>query len=686
MAYYTQDQMRKLQEMNPETFKQNYNKLTSDEQKTFKQNYENSLNQQNNSLKIPGVTDNPINPTTSQNIIPPKDEIVWNNVTITNQPQIKGVDYVKYKDEPNWALDLNYNNFQNIYRKQARWEKLWIAEQNFLTDLKLKNQLEWKTMQEIFWIETKADKERKYQNLAMENRNLSAWDLRNNLASQWLNYDEIEKVIGYHQPYNEYLTTQKELKAKNDELYRKQEDYLNKQLQNSISQISENWRQRMNVLNTWLSFSWFWRSSHALERRDEVQQSVNKEISIAQAKVQTELALYKAQLDWADAETLKALNQNLATYTNALKNQQTENAKLAQALNDETNAKFSDALNNMIALSWISKSEVDVERSKLLWYASDKYGKPLLTDDYWHAVMIRSAIENENEMAYKREKDGREFTYWMYKDDRELWLKENELWYKQAKDERDYNFNVAKYNSDYNLENQKFRYQIAKDERDYGLKRDELDYKKSKDILDMELKKAEKRWEISENFVKWNQALFDDMRKDMTTFTEINRQYNSLKTTWENYKNWDKSNKWVAEQHIITAFNKILDPGSVVREWEFARTAEWQAIIDTTYQKLQSLAQGGSWVTDKTLEDIFKTVERIYNTDKKIAINKKENYKANAAYLWAQPEFVDNWFNRELWLMYNEWYTTTNKAWEADDAKQTTNKVLNIFKNKNFPR
>jgi hypothetical protein len=76
MAYYTQDQMRKLQEMNPETFKQNYNKLTPDEQKTFKQNYENSLNQQNNSLKIPGVTDNPINPTTSQNIIPPKDEIV----------------------------------------------------------------------------------------------------------------------------------------------------------------------------------------------------------------------------------------------------------------------------------------------------------------------------------------------------------------------------------------------------------------------------------------------------------------------------------------------------------------------------------------------------------------------------------------------------------------------------------
>lgn len=646
MAYYTQDQMRKLQEMNPETFKQNYNKLTSDEQKTFKQNYENSLNQQNNSLKIPGVTDNPINPTTSQNIIPPKDEIVWNNVTITNQPQIKGVDYVKYKDEPNWALDLNYNNFQNIYRKQARWEKLWIAEQNFLTDLKLKNQLEWKTMQEIFWIETKADKERKYQNLAMENRNLSAWDLRNNLASQWLNYDEIEKVVGYHQPYNEYLTTQKELKAKNDELYRKQEDYLNKQLQNSISQISENWRQRMNVLNTWLSFSWFWRSSHALERRDEVQQSVNKEISIAQAKVQTELALYKAQLDWADSETLKALNQNLATYTNALKNQQTENAKLAQALNDETNAKFSDALNNMIALSWISKSEVDVERSKLLWYASDKYGKPLLTDDYWHAVMIRSAIENENEMAYKREKDDRDFSYGMYKDNRDYEMKDREFTYWVDKDNKQFWLDYSKLQHQINNDNQRLKIDYDK----LWLEREKLDYSMKKDALDYELKKAEKEWQVSENFIKWNQALFDDIRKDTQTFSELNRQYSNMNNVWNRFIAWDRSDRSSVEQVLVTTFNKLLDPGSVVREWEFDRSAQWQAIMSTVEWYIARVKQWWAWLTDKTLEDMVKLAQSLYNTWKENMILKKENFKSNARYLWAQPEFVDNYFNRELWI------------------------------------
>lgn len=711
MRYFTEDEMQKLQNADKDVLRQNYNNMSIDQQNQFKNIYQNTLNKQK--FWVPSWDLTWAKGYNENQVWMPWVNLIWQqkqnqninnnpNPNINNQdqtvtqnpnPEIKGLNAVRYKDEPTWNLDMNLENFQNIYRKQRRWEKLWLAEQNFLSDLDFKTKMEWKTMQELFWIETRADKERKYQNLAMENRNLSAWDLRDNLARKGLNYDEIEKVVWYHQPYNEYLQNQREIKARSDEAYRKKEELLNKQFESTMSQIQENWRQRMNTLNSSLSFSGFGRSSHAIERRDEITKSVNSEISMAQSKMQAELALYQAQLQWADAETLSALSKNVSEYTNALKNQQTANAKLAQQLNDEANISMKQALENMIALSWINPKEVDVKASEMLWYAADKYWNPLLIDSNGNPIKTRSAIDKEQEMAYKmaelwykQNKDERDFNYWMYKDDRELWLKENELWYKQAKDERDHNFNVAKYNSDYNLENQKFRYQIAKDERDYGLKRDELDYKKSKDILDMELKKAEKRWEISENFVKWNQALFDDMRKDMATFTEINRQYNSLKTTWENYKNWDKSNKWVAEQHIITAFNKILDPGSVVREWEFARTAEWQAILDSTYQKLQSLAQGGSWVTDKTLEDIFKTVERIYNTDKKIAINKKENYKANATYLWAQPEFVDNWFNRELWLMYNEWYTTTNKAWEADDAKQATNKVLNIYKNKNFPR
>jgi hypothetical protein len=43
--------------------------------------------------------------------------------------------------------------------------------------------------------------------------------------------------------------------------------------------------------------------------------------------------------------------------------------------------------------------------------------------------MIRSAIENENEMAYKREKDDRDFSYGMYKDNRDYEMKDREFTY-----------------------------------------------------------------------------------------------------------------------------------------------------------------------------------------------------------------------------------------------------------------
>lgn len=203
MRYFTEDEMQKLQNADKDVLRQNYNNMSIDQQNQFKNIYQNTLNKQKfwtpsedltwakgyneNQVWIPWV--NLIwQQKQNQNI----NNIPNPNINNQNQqiqkptPEIKGLNAVRYKDEPTGSLDMNLENFQNIYRKQRRWEKLWLAEQNFLSDLDFKTKMEWKTMQELFWIETRADKERKYQNLAMENRNLSAWDLRNNLASQWL--------------------------------------------------------------------------------------------------------------------------------------------------------------------------------------------------------------------------------------------------------------------------------------------------------------------------------------------------------------------------------------------------------------------------------------------------------------------------------------------------------------------
>ena len=368
----------------------------------------------------------------------------------------KGMDAVRFKDDPNAVLDLNSDNFRNIYRKQSRGEKLGLAEQNFLSDLKYKTQFEGKSMQEVLGVETKVDKEAKYKNLAMENRNLSSGDLRNNLASSGLNYDEIEKVIWYHQPYNEYLQTKNELKSRSEEAFARKKELIDKQLAETNHQIQENWKNRMNTLNTGLSFTGFGRSSEAISRRDDVTRSVNAEMSIAQAKAQAELQLYQAQLQGADAETLGALSQNLASYTNALKNQQTENALLAQKLNDEANVSMKAALDNMIALSWVNENEIDKELSKELGFLVNKKGAAVnLGEDGKPIYLLSGRKQNYDEF-----KDNRDYNYNVYKDDKDFGLKERKFAHDVSVDNSKLSIDSARLD----LDRDKFNFEMVKDD------------------------------------------------------------------------------------------------------------------------------------------------------------------------------------------------------------------------------
>ena len=368
----------------------------------------------------------------------------------------KGMDAVRFKDDPNAVLDLNSDNFRNIYRKQSRGEKLGLAEQNFLSDLKYKTQFEGKSMQEVLGVETKVDKEAKYKNLAMENRNLSSGDLRNNLASSGLNYDEIEKVIWYHQPYNEYLQTKNELKSRSEEAFARKKELIDKQLAETSHQIQENWKNRMNTLNTGLSFTGFGRSSEAISRRDDVTRSVNAEMSIAQAKAQAELQLYQAQLQGADAETLGALSQNLASYTNALKNQQTENALLAQKLNDEANVSMKAALDNMIALSWVNENEIDKELSKELGFLVNKKGAAVnLGEDGKPIYLLSGRKQNYDEF-----KDNRDYNYNVYKDDKDFGLKERKFAHDVSVDNSKLSIDSARLD----LDRDKFNFEMVKDD------------------------------------------------------------------------------------------------------------------------------------------------------------------------------------------------------------------------------
>jgi len=70
-------------------------------------------------------------------------------------------------------------------------------------------------------------------------------------------------------------------------------------------------------------------------------------------------------------------------------------------------------------------------------------------------------------------------------------------------------------------------------------------------------------------------------------------------------------NRVGSDQALIMTFNKILDPGSVVRESEFDRTGRSQGSVDAAKGWFQKLIEGGSGLTDDGRKAVFKMSELI---------------------------------------------------------------------------
>jgi hypothetical protein len=82
---------------------------------------------------------------------------------------------------------------------------------------------------------------------------------------------------------------------------------------------------------------------------------------------------------------------------------------------------------------------------------------------------------------------------------------------------------------------------------------------------------------------------------------EMVRQTGIMNTAMNNLlAGGDKS---IATQSIISPFNKILDPTSVVREGEYDRTAKGQSLLSQLQGKVENISAGGGGVTQKTLQE-----------------------------------------------------------------------------------
>lgn len=98
----------------------------------------------------------------------------------------------------------------------------------------------------------------------------------------------------------------------------------------------------------------------------------------------------------------------------------------------------------------------------------------------------------------------------------------------------------------------------------------------------------------------------DPVIKDYNELQSVHSKMNKLyASSLEN----PQASKASLDQAMVTLFNKMLDPTSVVREGEYARTAEGQSVIDRAAGYVERLQKGGAGVTDQTRQEMVEVAK-----------------------------------------------------------------------------
>ena len=131
-----------------------------------------------------------------------------------------------------------------------------------------------------------------------------------------------------------------------------------------------------------------------------------------------------------------------------------------------------------------------------------------------------------------------------------------------------------------------------------------------------EAEKAER--EAAEEKKKQITKLEDDYRKEYNTkkivkdSKEIDSAISRMDNVWNKYQsNPNPNSKNALDQALVITFNKMLDPGSVVRESEFARTPQGQNLISRIQGASEKLAQGGVGLTDAERDEIIVVAKQL---------------------------------------------------------------------------
>jgi hypothetical protein len=134
---------------------------------------------------------------------------------------------------------------------------------------------------------------------------------------------------------------------------------------------------------------------------------------------------------------------------------------------------------------------------------------------------------------------------------------------------------------------------------------------------------------------------FNALRRQFVTETTAARttaqQYQLMQAAMEAAKRGDLA---AGAQGVLVTFQKLLDPVSVVRESEYARSGSGQALISRIEGAMQRLAKGGAGVPIDELQKFVSLGEQFAKAQAKFAQQSKTEIDAFARKSGLDPAFI----------------------------------------------
>lgn len=134
------------------------------------------------------------------------------------------------------------------------------------------------------------------------------------------------------------------------------------------------------------------------------------------------------------------------------------------------------------------------------------------------------------------------------------------------------------------------------------------------------------------------------LRKEVDAHPIV-KSYNEVKTQAERAESAFKdaiggASANSADQVLITALNKMLDPSSVVREGEYARTASGQSLANQVKGWVDKVQRGGAGLSQSERESVMDTIRKLKGSMEKTYRPVEDQYKGMAKEYGFNPDRV----------------------------------------------